>query len=83
MKFSVKATGNCLCFQWQENCIDLKDVGRYRTTTTDTLHIVKVKKSDHEARYRCRVINDEKKEQFSEEAILFTSKHMVITKNGC
>lgn len=80
--FSVKATGVGLTFQWQESCKDLVDGGKYRKTTTDTLHILHVTKEDNKARYRCRVKNSHGKEKLSEEAIIFISK-LVIVRNGC
>lgn len=82
VRFSVKATGDGLNFQWQKDCKDLDDGGKYRKTTTDTLHIVQVTKDDDKARYRCRVKNYHGKEKLSEEATLFISK-LLIVRNGC
>ena len=69
----VQATGDCLHFQWQKDCIDVCDDNRYRDTDTDTLLISKVEKSGNKAGYRCHIKNglDEK---FSKEAVLTVSK---------
>ena len=72
--FRVKATGDNVYFQWQKDCTDLYDGGRYRDTDTDTLRIVKVEMSN-EGYYRCIVKND-KRELPSDEAFLTVSKLM-------
>ena len=72
--FRVKATGDNLHFQWQKDCTDLYDGGRYRDTDTDTLRIVKVELSN-EGHYRCIVKNDKGKLP-SDEASLAVSKLM-------
>ena len=74
--FRVESTGECLQFQWQKNCIDLCDDGRYCGTNTDTLRIIEVEKGDKGC-YRCLVKNDMGKE-FSGEAFLTISK-LVVT----
>ena len=71
VEFSVKATGDQLHFQWQKDCTDLYNGGRYRDTDKDTLRIVKVEMSD-EGHYRCIV----KGKMPSDEAFLTVSKLM-------
>ena len=72
--FTVKATGDHLQFQWQKDRSNLCEGGKYCDTNTDTLHIVKVEKSD-EGRYRCHVMNDtDKKGESSCEAYLTVGK---------
>ena len=74
--FKVQATGDCLHFRWQKDCIDLCDDNRYRDTDTDTFHISKVEKSDNKAHYRCHIKND-LDEKFSKEAVLTVSKLII------
>ena len=69
---NVGTVGDGLRFQWQKNCSDLCDGGRYRGTNTDTLHIVEVENGD-KRHYRCLVTNDVGR-MFSEEAFLTISK---------
>ena len=71
-EFRVKATGECLQFQWKKDCKDLHDDSKYRGTKTDTLHIKEVEKSDKGC-YQCLVKNHVKG-KFSEEATLTVSK---------
>ena len=73
--FKVKATGDCLQFQWQKECKDLRDGSKYRGTKMDELCIKDVKKSDKGC-YRCLVKNYEG-EKLSEEAV-FTISKLVI-----
>ena len=81
VEFKVKATGECLQFQWKKDCKDLHDGSKYRGTKTDTLHIKEVEKSDKGC-YQCLVRNhvrgkfseEATREKFSEEAILTVSK---------
>ena len=73
--FKVKATGDCLQFQWQKDCKDLCDGSKYRATNTDTLRIKDVEKSDKGC-YQCLVKNY-KGEILSEEAV-FTISKLVI-----
>ena len=70
--FRVKVTGDGLQFQWQRECCDLCDGSNYRGTHTDTLHILRVEKSD-EGHYKCIVTNDLGKVS-SNEAFLSLSK---------
>ena len=72
VKFSVKATGDDLCFQWMKDCQDLQDGSKCRGTTTHTLQIKDVEKSDNGS-YQCFVKNVVGKEM-SEEADLAVSK---------
>ena len=76
-EFRVKATGYCLHYQWQKNGIDLSNDGRYCDTGTDTLHIIKVEKSDNKARYRCSVKNEIGEVEFSKEAVLKVGKLVI------
>ena len=76
--FRVRATGDNLHYQWQKDRVDLSDDDRHHDTGTDTLHIVKVEKSDSKARYRCRVKN-EIREEFSKEAVLKVGKLVINT----
>ena len=73
--FKVKATGDCLQFQWQKDCKDLHDGSKYRGTKIDELHIKDVKKSDKGC-YQCLVKNT-KGENLSEEADLAVSKLVI------
>ena len=77
--FKVQATGDYLHFQWQKDCIDLSDDDKYQDTDTDTLHILKVEKSDSKASYRCHIKNDAD-EKFSKQAVLTVSK-LIIAVN--
>ena len=72
VSFQVEATGDDLNFQWQKNHSGLHDCNRYCDTHTDTLHIVKVEKSD-KGRYSCLVKNAVG-EKLSDEALLTVSK---------
>ena len=72
VEFKVKATGECLQFQWKKDCKDLHGDSKYRGTKTDTLHIKEVEKSDKGC-YQCLVKNHVKG-KFSEEATLTVSK---------
>lgn len=72
VEFKVKATGECLQFQWKKDCKNLHDDSKYRGTKTDTLHIKEVEKSDKGC-YQCLVKNHVR-EKFSEEAALTVSK---------
>ena len=72
---SVEATGDNLRYQWKRDGNHLSD-DRHHGTDTDTLHIVKVKKSDSKAHYRCSVKN-EIGEELSEEAVLTVSKLII------
>ena len=75
--FKVKATGDHLQFQWQKNRSNLCEVGRYCDTSTGTLRILEVEKSD-EGRYRCLVMNDtDKKGVLSEEVYLNVGKSVI------
>ena len=79
--FQVEATGDDLNFQWQKNHSDLHDCNRYCDTHTDTLHIVKVEKSD-KGRYSCLVKNAVG-EKLSDEAFLAVSKlHLTCYASG-
>ena len=71
-KFSVKATGDGLKFQWKKDCKDLPDGRKYRGTNTHTLRIKDVEKCD-KGSYQCLVKNDVE-EVSSEEADLAVSK---------
>ena len=73
--FKVKATGDCLQFQWQKDCEDLRDGSKYRGTKMDELHIKDVKKSDKGC-FQCLVKNY-KGEKLSEEADLAVSKLVI------
>ena len=73
---TVRATGDNLLYQWQKDDIDLSDDGRHHDTSTDTLRIVKVKKGDSKAHYRCHVTNEIGNE-FSREAVLTVSKLVI------
>ena len=73
--FKVQATGDCFCYQWQKDGIDLSDDDRHQDTDTDTLHILKVEKS--KASYRCHIMNDFG-ERFSKEAVLTVSKLIIV-----
>ena len=73
---TIQATGDNLHYQWKRDGSNLSDDDRHHGTGTDTLHIVKVKKSDSKARYRCSVKN-EIGEEFSREAVL-TVRKLVI-----
>ena len=75
MTMSVEATGDNLRYQWKRDGNDLSD-DRHHGTDTDTLRIVKVKKGDSKASYRCSVKN-EIGEEFSDEAVLTVSKLVV------
>ena len=79
---TVRATGDKLHHQWQKDSIDLSDDDRHHDTGTDTLHIVKVEKSDNKARYRCSVKNEIDK-VFSKEAILTVGKLVVNVVDMC
>ena len=71
--FKVKATGDVLQFQWQQNGTDIHDHGsRYRGTDTDTLCILMAEKGDKGC-YRCCVKNYIG-EKFSNDAVLSVSK---------
>ena len=72
VSFHVEATGDDLNFQWQKNHSNLHDCKRYCDAHTDTLHIVKVEKSD-KGRYSCLVKNAVG-EKLSDEALLAVSK---------
>ena len=72
----MRATGYHLQFQWQKDLSDLCDGGRYRGTSTDTLHIVDVEKGD-KGRYRGLVRNDNVEGIFSNEALLTVSKLVI------
>ena len=78
--FKARATGDNLHYQWRKDDIDLSDDNRYRDTDTDTLHILKVEKSDSKASYRCHIKND-LGERFSKEAVLIVSK-LIIDEDG-
>lgn len=71
----MRATGYHLQFQWQEDLSNLCDGGRYRGTSTDTLHILDVKKGD-KSHYRCLAKNDVE-EIPSDEALLTVSKLVI------
>ena len=73
--FKVKATGDCLQFQWQKDCQGLCDGSKYRGTKIDELHIKDVKKSD-KGSYQCLVKNY-KGENLSEEAVFTISKLII------
>ena len=75
VKFSVKATGDNLCFQWKKDSEKLLDGRKYRDTKTHTLRIKDVEKND-EGIYQCLVKNDVG-EKLSEEADLVVSKLVV------
>ena len=75
VEFSVKATGDGLIFQWKKDYTDLHDGSKYCGTTTHTLHIKHVEKSD-KGSYQCLVYNDVEQET-SEEADLAVSKFVV------
>ena len=75
VKFSVKATGDNLCFQWKKDCKDLRDCGKYRGTKTHTLRIKDVEKSDNGS-YQCLVKNDVG-QQLSEKADLAVSELVI------
>ena len=75
VKFSVKATGDNLCFQWKKDSEKLLDGRKYRDTKTDTLRIIDVEKSD-KGSYQCLVKNDVG-EKLSEEADLGVGKFVV------
>ena len=79
--FKVQATGDCLHFRWQKDCIDLCDDNRYRDNDTDTFRISKVEKSD-KASYRCHIKND-LGEKFSKEAVLTVSKWIIVVDVRC
>ena len=74
-KFSVKATGDGLIFQWMKDCEDLHNGNKYRGTKTHTLRIKDVEKSD-KGSYQCLVKNDVGRE-LSEDAELIVSKFVV------
>ena len=73
--FTVKATGDCLQFQWQKDCKDLCDGSKYRGTKVDKLRIKDVKKRDKGC-YQCLVKNYKGK-MLSEEADLAVSKLVI------
>ena len=73
--FTVKATGDCLQFQWQKDCEDLRNGSKYRGTKMDKLCIKDVNKSDKGC-YQCLVKNY-KGEKLSEEADLAVSKLVI------
>ena len=75
-KFSVKATGDGVIFQWKKNGEILGDGRKYRGTNTHTLHIKDVEKSDTGS-YQCLVKNDVNEVQLSEDADLAVSKLVV------
>ena len=75
VKFSVKATGDCLHFQWKKNSEVLFEDRQYRGTKTDTLCIKDVEKNE-KGIYQCLVSNDVG-EKLSEEADLAVSKLVV------
>ena len=77
VEFRMKATGEDLQFQWQKDCTDLSDGGRYCNTAKDTLCIVDVEKGD-KGRYRCRVKNNAGITSFSDEALLTVSKLIFV-----
>ena len=79
---SVRATGDNLHYQWQKDGVDLSDDDRHHGTDTDTLHIVKVEKSDNKARYWCSVKN-EIGEEFTKEAVLKVGKLVVNMVDMC
>ena len=72
----MKATGDNLQFQWQENRRNLSDNDRYYDTKKDSLHIVEVMRGVKNARYRCHVKNYIG-EKYSDEAFLTVSKSVV------
>ena len=71
-EFRVKATGQCLQFQWKKDCEELHDSSKYRGTNTNTLRIKDVERNDRGC-YQCLVKNY-KREKLSEEAVLTVSK---------
>ena len=75
-KFSVKATGDGLEFQWKKDCEILGDGSKYRGTNTHTLHIKDVEKSDTGSD-QCLVKNDVNEEQLSEDTYLAVSKLVI------
>ena len=75
VKFNVKATGDCLHFQWNKDSKELLEDRKYRGTKTDTLRIKDVDKSV-KGIYQCLVSNDVG-EKLSEEADLLVSKLFV------
>ena len=79
--FQVEAIGDDINFQWRKNHSDLHDGNKYCDTHTDTLHIVKVEKSD-KGRYSCLVKNTVG-EKLSDEAFLAVSKlHLTCSASG-
>ena len=81
IEFSIEATGKNLQFQWQKDCSDLMDSGKYRGIYTDTLHIVAVEGSD-EGDYGCLVKNDVGR-LFSDEALLSFGKLLAFATCIC
>ena len=77
VEFKVKATGECLQFQWKKDGKNVSDDSKYHYTDTDTLHIVKVEKADSKSCYRCLVKN-EKEEKLSAQAVLTVSKLVIV-----
>ena len=75
VKFSVKATGACLHFQWKKDSKVLLEDRKYRGTETDAVCIKYVEKSE-KGIYQCLVSNDVG-EKLSEEADLAVSKLVV------
>ena len=55
----------------------MSDDSKYHYTDTDTLHIVKLEKTDSKSCYRCLVKN-EKEEKLSEQAVLTVSKLVIV-----
>ena len=74
---TVEATGDDLQFKWQKDGKNLSDDSKYHYTDTDTLHIVKLEKTDSKSCYRCLVKN-EKEEKLSEQAVLTVSKLVIV-----
>ena len=70
--FTVEASGDDLQFKWKKDGKDLHDGSKYHGSTTHTLHIKDVEKSD-KGNYQCLVKNDVEK-KLSEEANLAVSK---------
>ena len=75
VKFNVKATGDCLHFQWKKDSKELLEDRKYRGTKTDTLRIKDVHKSE-KGIYQCLVSNHVG-EELSEEADLLVSKLVI------
>ena len=75
VKFNVKATGDCLHFQWKKDSKVMLDDRKYRGTKTDTLRIKDVENSE-KGSYQCLVTNDVG-EELSEEADLAVSKLVI------